>query len=111
MSGWPSGVRGGVHFVAGSAPFVLAGWSRPATGTHADINNVTIASDTRLLMRIYDLAVADICSYFFSEGSRPSVGAPVPDEPRNSFCPLASVASRPLALLDPSLARNPTTVT
>src|SRR6266487_921308 len=57
MSGWPSGVRGGVHFVAGSAPFVSVGWSRPATGTHADINIVAIASDTRPRMRIYHLTV------------------------------------------------------
>src|SRR5688572_13814716 len=31
-----------------------------------------------------------------------SYGAPVPDEPRNSVCPLGSVRSRPFARCDPS---------
>src|SRR5713101_956608 len=34
-----------------------------------------------------------------------SYGAPVPEEPRNSFRPSGSVTSRPLALFDPSLDR------
>jgi len=34
-----------------------------------------------------------------------SYGAPVPDEPRNSFCPSGNVTSRPFALFDPSLDR------
>ncbi len=33
-----------------------------------------------------------------------SSGAPVPDEPRNSFRPSGNVTSLPLALFDPSLA-------
>ncbi len=32
-----------------------------------------------------------------------SYGAPVPDEPRNSFRPSGNVTSRPFALFDPSL--------
>ena len=35
--------------------------------------------------------------FFFS-----SYGAPVPDEPRNSFLPSGRVMSRPLARMDPS---------
>ena len=42
--------------------------------------------------------------YFLSPGSAPSTGAPVPDEPMNSFWPFWSVRSRPLARFDPSLA-------
>ena len=34
-----------------------------------------------------------------------SYGAPVPEEPRNSFRPSGSVTSRPFALFDPSLDR------
>src|SRR5207245_643089 len=71
MSGWPSGVRGGVHFVAGSAPFVSAGWSRPATRTHADTNIVAIASDTRPLMRIYHLAVGGYLFLLLFRGIAP----------------------------------------
>ena len=41
----------------------------------------------------------------FSVGSRPSAGAPVPDEPRNSFRPSGRVRSLPLPLSEPSLAR------
>jgi hypothetical protein len=33
-----------------------------------------------------------------------SSGAPVPEDPRNSFRPSGKVTSRPLALFDPSLA-------
>src|SRR6266699_146265 len=71
MSGWPSGVRGGVHFVAGSAPFVSVGWSRPATRTHADTNIVAIASDTRPLMRIYHLAVGGYLFLLLFRGIAP----------------------------------------
>ena len=38
-----------------------------------------------------------------SVGSRPSVGAPVPDDPMNSFRPSGKVTSRPLARFDRSL--------
>ncbi len=41
---------------------------------------------------------------FGSVGSRPSFGAPVPDEPKKSFRPSGNVRSRPLAFIDPSLA-------
>ena len=37
-------------------------------------------------------------AYLRSVGSEPSVGAPVPDEPMNSFLPSGNVTSRPLAL-------------
>ena len=36
--------------------------------------------------------------------SRPSLGAPVPEEPRNNLFPSANVRSRPLPFRDPSLA-------
>jgi len=42
--------------------------------------------------------------YFFSVASFPSFGAPVPEEPKNSFFPSGSVRSRPLPLMDPSFA-------
>ena len=42
--------------------------------------------------------------YSGSVGSRPSRGAPVPDEPMNSFRPSRNVRSRPFALFVPSLA-------
>ena len=42
--------------------------------------------------------------YSGSVTSRPSRGAPVPDEPMNSLRPSANVRSRPLPLFDPSLA-------
>ena len=45
----------------------------------------------------------------FSDASRPSRGAPVPEEPTNSRRPSAKVKSRPLPLSDPSFARNPST--
>ena len=35
---------------------------------------------------------------YFSVGSEPSFGAPVPDEPMNSLRPSGKVTSRPLAL-------------
>src|SRR5262245_39219516 len=38
-----------------------------------------------------------------------SIGAPVPEEPRNSVRPSGSVRSRPLARREPSLARYPST--
>jgi hypothetical protein len=38
-----------------------------------------------------------------------SYGAPVPDEPRNTFRPSAKVTSRPFALRDPSFAWKPST--
>ena len=40
---------------------------------------------------------------------RRSPGAPVPVDPMNNFFPSGSVRSPPLALFDPSLARNPWT--
>ena len=43
-------------------------------------------------------------SYFFSVASRPSRGAPVPDEPANSRVPSGNVTSRPFARFDPSSA-------
>ena len=43
-------------------------------------------------------------AYSGSVGSRPSRGAPVPDEPMNSLRPSRKVRSRPLPLFDPSLA-------
>src|SRR5439155_17208108 len=53
--------------------------------------------------------VPDDGSYRLSLSDRSS-GAPVPDEPTNSFFPFLNVRSRPLALMPPSLARNPWTV-
>ena len=38
-------------------------------------------------------------------GSLPSAGAPVPDDPMNSFCPFCRVKSRPLPFSEPSFAR------
>src|SRR5688572_25246764 len=46
---------------------------------------------------------------YFSVTSRPSFGAPVPDEPTNSFLPSGKVMSRPLARAAPSLAWKPST--
>src|SRR5262249_50085932 len=43
--------------------------------------------------------------YFFSVGSRPSCGAPVPEEPMKSLRPSANVMSRPLARVGCALAR------
>lgn len=42
---------------------------------------------------------------YLSPGSRPSEGAPVPDDPTNSLRPSGSVMSRPFARFDPFLAR------
>lgn len=36
--------------------------------------------------------------FYLSVGSEPSLGAPVPDEPMNTFLPSRKVMSRPLAL-------------
>src|SRR5688500_5074664 len=47
---------------------------------------------------------------YFSVSSRPSFGAPVPDEPTNSFLPSGNVMSRPLARFEPSLAWKPSTM-
>ena len=49
-------------------------------------------------------AVSQPVAYSGSVGSRPSRGAPVPDEPMNSFRPSRKVRSRPLPLFEPSLA-------
>jgi len=43
-------------------------------------------------------------NYSGSVASRPSCGAPVPDEPINSLRPSLNVRSRPLPLSEPSLA-------
>ena len=45
-----------------------------------------------------------ISCFYFSVASLPSFGAPVPDEPTNSFLPSGNVMSRPLALAAPSFA-------
>jgi hypothetical protein len=50
-----------------------------------------------------ELVYRSIAAAHFSNLS--SYGAPVPDEPRNSFRPSGNVTSRPFALFDPSLDR------
>ena len=50
------------------------------------------------------LDVQSLAYFLGSVESRPSAGAPVPDDPRNNFVPLASVTSRPFALFNPSFA-------
>jgi hypothetical protein len=58
-------------------------------------------------VREHRAAVRRACgrlAYFFWPGVS-SYGAPVPDDPMNSFFPSANVMSRPLARFEPSLAR------
>src|SRR5688572_28714394 len=62
-----------------------------------------------LVRGVWDLVFGIWDLSYFSVASRPSTGAPVPDDPTNSFLPSGKVISRPLARIDPSLAWKPST--
>jgi hypothetical protein len=81
----------------------------PARLTHAMATGLAphrSRPDSRIARawRTFSQSGAVRTTYFRSVGSRPSFGAPVPDDPRNSLRPSANVMSLPFALIPPSLA-------
>lgn len=71
-------------------PSRTVGRALTVTGRSAHEKGEPVGSPFRIRMLL--------AAYLRSVGSEPSVGAPVPDEPMNSFLPSGNVTSRPLAL-------------
>ena len=64
----------------------------------------TTPAQTAAVSSIDFVIVFPLGPRYRSVGSRPSRGAPVPDEPMNSLRPSPNVMSRPFALFEPSFA-------
>src|ERR1035438_9029211 len=91
-SGLPSGARGTVQFFELDFDAGVCAAANAAS-TKQQRND-------RVFMDTSQLSKASRWNYFLSPPVGASYGAPVPCEPRNSFCPFGSVMSRPLARND-----------